>query len=253
MKHRKDIIILVSSLAVLAILITIGFKTSSPKEAPILVTDEKGDLIPVSWPSQRIDDIKIKENDKYYEINAVYPKTQSDSISLYFKNYIEEQITQFKDDTSWINEIESDTNTKLTLDIKYDFIESSNAQNYVFSTYSYTGGAHGLQIRKTFSFNQEGQLLTISNLFKNGFDGLKTFSVLVQKELLNKEEVNPEWVKDGAAPKDENYKSFIVTDTGVKILFDPYQVAPYSAGNIDIAIPIKDFRDIANPLIFIEN
>ncbi len=123
-------------------------------------------------------------------------------------------------------------------------------QNYVFDVNSYTGGAHGLQFRKTFSFNKEGQLLTLANLFSNGLDGLTDFSKLVQKELMKREGANAEWIADGAAPREENYRSFVVTDTGVTILFDPYQVAPYSDGAIDIAIPSTLFTKIANPELF---
>lgn len=248
MNYKKDILIFITSLAVIVALVAIGFKTSPPAKAPM--SDEEGVPASVSWPSQKVEDVVVKEKTENYDINAVYPKTASDSITLYFKNYVENQISQFKDDTSWVNDIESASSQSLTLDINYKFVEGSTAQNYIFSVNTYTGGAHGLQVRKSFNFNKEGQLLTISNIFSNGFDGLNTFASLVQKELLKRDGVNPQWVSDGASAIEENYKTFIITDAGVTVLFDPYQVAAYAEGPIDISIPVSAFSKIANKDIF---
>ncbi|MCC7436317.1 DUF3298 domain-containing protein [Candidatus Nomurabacteria bacterium] len=243
--HKKDIIILLLCLAVLFLLASVGFKTSDPEPEPTIAELQVG-----PWPSAKIDDVAVSEKTEHYDINAVYPKTNSDTITTYFKNYVENQIATFKDDTSWVNDIESSSETSLTLDIKYDFVDSKNVQNYIFSVASYTGGAHGLQVRKTFSFNKEGQLLTLSNLFFNELNDLKTFSDLVKKELLKRSDVNSDWLEDGAGPKEENYQSFVVTDNGITVLFDPYQVAAYASGNIDISIPTSSFSKIANPDIF---
>lgn len=107
-----------------------------------------------------------------------------------------------------------------------------------------------MQIRKTFSFNKEGQLLTISNVFTNAVQGLPAFATLVQKELLKKEGTDADWVSDGAAPREENYSSFVITDDAITILFDPYQVAPYAFGAIDITIPVSAFQKSANTTLF---
>ncbi|MBP6858194.1 MAG: DUF3298 domain-containing protein [Candidatus Pacebacteria bacterium] len=244
-KHKKDIIILIVCLAILVALVSIGFKTSDLEPEPTIA-----DLQTQAWPSEKLEDIKVSEKTEHYDINAVYPKTNSDIITNYFKSYVENQIVTFKEDTSWVNEIQSASSASLTLDINYSFVGSDNVQNYIFSTASYTGGAHGLQFRKTFSFNKEGQLLTLSNIFFNGLDDLNAFSTLVQKELSKRSDVNQEWLSDGAGPNPENYQSFVVTDQGITVLFDPYQVASYASGNIDISIPTSSFSKIANPEIF---
>lgn len=244
-KHKKDIIILIVCLAILVALVSIGFKTSDLEPEPTIA-----DLQTQAWPSEKLEDVKVSEKTEHYDINAVYPKTNSDTITAYFQTFVENQISTFKDDTSWVNEIQSASSSSLTLDISYSFVGSDNVQNYVFSTSSYTGGAHGLQVRKTFSFNKEGQLLTLSNLFFHGLDDLKTFSDLVKVELSKRSDVNQEWLSDGAGPNPENYQSFVVTDNGITVLFDPYQVAAYASGNIDISIPKSSFSKIANPDIF---
>jgi hypothetical protein len=247
MNNKKHIILPIVSVVVLAALIIIGFRTSAPEEAVISTTEE---AINLPWPSAEVEKISTNEKTQNYNITASYPKTNSDSISKYFKSYIEDQVTSFKEDTSWVNDVESASSQILTLDIDYEAVNSNNVQNYIFSTNSYTGGAHGLQVRKTFSFDKGGQLLNISNLFSNGLDGLNTLATLVQKELLKRDGADAKWIADGAGAREDNYSSFVVTDTGVKILFDPYQVASYADGNIDITIPFMAFSKIANPEIF---
>lgn len=238
--NKKQIISGIVALGILTAFIMVGFHTSKVEVS----------TTPALWPSEESGQGKVEEKSEHYTITAVYPKTQSDVISMYFKSFVDEQVSQFKEDTSWVNDTTSASDGDLSLDISYKTQNATTAQNYIFVVNSYTGGAHGLQFRKTFSFNKEGQLLTLANLFTNGMDGLNDFSKLVQKELMKREGADKDWIEDGAGPKEENYKSFVVTDTGVNILLDPYQVAPYSDGAIDIAIPVESFSKIANPELF---
>ncbi len=242
---KKQIIIFIVALLVVAGFVVLGFRTSTKDIHEVPTSTDQ-----IPNPSLEVDKVSIHEQNEHYTINAVYPKTNSEVITLYFKNYVEGEITQFKDDTSWVNDIESASSESLSLDITYQSVPSMRVQNYIFSEASYTGGAHGLQSRKTFSFNKEGQLLSVSNLFSNGLDGLGTFAKLAQKELMKREGAQADWILDGASAKEENYQSFVVTDTGVTILFDPYQVAPYSDGAIDINISTVLFKSIANPDLF---
>ena len=245
---KKQLIVFLVASAVIVGFVWTGFHTSTvPEYVPPTSTDQ------IPNPSQEVSTVNVHEKTEHYTIDAVYPKTNSDAITEYFKNYVDTQVAQFKDDTSWVNDVQSAADSQLSLDISYKSSPSTLVQNYVFSVASYTGGAHGMLVRKTFSFNKEGQLLTISSLFKNGLDGLPTFATLAQKELLKREGAQVDWIKDGAGAKEENYQSFVVTDGGVTILFDPYQVAPWSDGTIDITIPFTSFKSVVNPeLVFIQ-
>ena len=245
---KQQIIIFLIAVLVLVGFVIVGFHTTNTPNN----TDTTPTPTPVStlWPSHEIAQGSIDQQNAYNTITAVYPKTSSDSITAYFKSFVDEQISQFTDDTSWAADMKNAEAQSLTLDITYTTTQASTVETYVFSVNSYTGGAHGMQFRKTFAFNKQGQLLTISNLFKNGFDGLPIFAKLVQAELLKRPTAQVSWVTDGAGPKEENYALFVVSDTGVKVLFDQYQVAPYSDGAIDITIPATAFKSIANPDIF---
>ncbi len=249
MLTKNQIIIFLIAVLILVGFIIIGFKTSNVQtpvnEVP--VGQEESDV----WPSSEVEKVSVNQKTSYAEITGSYPKTVSDSITMYFKSFAEEQVNQFIDDTSWAGEIESASAQSLMLDISYTNVRSSTVQTYIFTVNSYTGGAHGMQFRKTFSFTKGGQLLTLSNVFSNGFDGLPAFAKVVQSELLARPGAQADWIADGASAKGENYQSFIVTDDGITILFDPYQVAPWSDGAIDIAVPLKSFANIANKNIFV--
>lgn len=245
MISKKQLIFFIVAVAALTGFIVIGFNTSTPK------TDTAEEQ--AVWPSREVEKVTINDATAGYSvITAAYPKTASDSITMYFKSFVDEQIKQFKDDTSWVaDQPDSAQAQSLSLDISYTSVQATNVQTYVFLVNTYTGGAHGMQVRKTFSFNKEGQLLTISNVFTNGVDGLSTFAKVVQKNLLSREGIEASWVTDGAAVKEENYSAFIVNDSSITILFDPYQVAPYSFGPVDVVVPLKSFAKIANPALFV--
>jgi hypothetical protein len=248
MLTKNQIILFLVSVLLLVVFIVIGFKTSNVEtptnEAPLGQEDNS------VWPSSEVEKVSVNQKTSYAEITGSYPKTISDSITMYFKSFVEEQVNQFIDDTAWAGEIESASAQSLMLDISYENVRSSTVQTYIFTVNSYTGGAHGMQFRKTFSFTKGGQLLTLSNIFSNGFDGLPAFAKIVQKELLARPNAQADWITDGASAKEENYQSFVVTDEGLTILFDPYQVAPWSDGAIDISMPLKSFANIANKNIF---
>lgn len=245
MNNKRQLIIGLVAMVILGVFIAIGFRTSEPK--PAVTTDQS---VGAPWPSQEIEKLTVSEETEHYSISAVYPMVVSESITNSLKNFIDGEISQFKDDTSWVNEIESASSGSLSLDISYQAVASKTVQNYIFSINSYTGGAHGMQVRKTFSYDKTGQLLGISSVFTNGLSGLETLSTLVKKELMKREEADFKWISDGASPKEDNYSSFVITDTGITILFDPYQVAAYSEGSIDVAIPVSAFAKIASPQVF---
>ncbi len=246
---KKQIIIFIVSLFILAGLVVIGFRKSEQVVNPEISSTPEQSINVV----EEVEPVSINEKNEFYEINAYYPKVKSEAITNYFKTYVEDQVVQFKEDTSWVSEQDvSSSGAILTLDIDYKNIPSTNFQNYVFSSYSYTGGAHGLQVRKTFNFNKQGQLLTITNLFNNGSEGLPSFSRIVQNKLLKRENAQGDWIADGAGPKEENYQSFIIGDDAVTVLFDQYQVAPYSDGQIDIIVPFDSLKGYLNKDFIIE-
>ena len=230
---------------VFAGIIFLGTRSSNPP-ATIKTADE---LELVEWPSEQVRKETITSNSEGYEITGFYPVTKSDSITAIFKNFINDQIISFKTDTSVEGGLPEGYRA-MTLDITYEENKNVNADNYIFLSYSETGGAHGLAVTKTFSFTKTGQQIKLADLFTNDERGLGIIADVVNKELMKRDFADQKWINEGASPVAENYQNFIIEEAGVTFIFDQYQVAPYAAGIQRVTVPITAFRSIANPEIF---
>lgn len=220
---------------------------STPVQNPVPSRGGQG----VEWPSTVVRDAVVREDGKYYTINATYPVTQDDVINGYFKTFVTDSIAQFKEDTSWAKDnSDSAEAASLSLEISYTHQRSARADNVVFSTGTYTGGAHGLQTTKTFVFSPTGQQITLSGLFSNGINGLKTVAPYVRQQLMKMENVNADFVAEGTEPTEANFERFVVTDAGITFIFDPYQVAAYSEGTQTVDVPFSMFRSVASKDVF---
>ncbi len=52
---------------------------------------------------------------------------------------------------------------------------------------------------------------------------------------------------EGLEPKYSNFQNWNLTKTGLRISFDPYQVAPYAAGPQEVIIPYADIKELVRP------
>ncbi len=220
---------------------------------PITPTDTLTNIpSDVLWPSYEVESKHLDESGRPYTITAAYPVTKDERITLDLKAFVQNQIDQFKEDTSWATDpsiapAEADA---LSLDVSYVETRGSNADNYIFTIVTYTGGAHGLQATATFSYDEHGKKLMLADLFTNGDKGLETIATYVMKVISSRKVSDEGWISEGAAPTVENYHAFIVEDKGITFTFDPYQVAPYAAGKQTVTVPVSAFKSIANPNLF---
>lgn len=208
--------------------------------------------VQATWPTVEIERKTINDSNQYYSIEAMYPVTKDTALNDKFKAFVEDLIAQFKTDTSWVMDptIGSASEGELLLDITYREERNAVADNYIFSITTYTGGAHGLQVTRTFSFDQYGAPIALTDLFSNADAGLKSVAMFVEGEIIKKKIADTEWIKDGTAPREENYRNFVVGETGVTFIFDPYQAGPYSAGIQNILVPLSVFKSNANTTLF---
>jgi len=106
-----------------------------------------------------------------------------------------------------------------------------------FDQYEYTGGAHGNTVRSSQTWNlQSCTMIPLSKLFRCGIDYEAIILAFVEKEI----EKNPDIYF-------ENYKklirstfhkkSFYCTPDSIVIYYQQYDIAPYSSGIREFAIP----------------
>lgn len=250
----SKIILIVLLVVVLAVIGFFVYNHQATKNvAPTQVSETTPLPTPSQWPSTKIKDATINDSNTYYTITATYPVTNDEVINGYFKTYVDNAVASFKSDTAWATTDAADAAAagQLTLNITYTEQKNSNADNYIFSDASYEGGAHGLTATQTFSFSATGQQLSLSNLFTNGDDGLKTIAPYVASQLKTTlPSTDQQFVDDGTSAVDTNYANFTIQSDGITFLFDPYQVAPYADGLQTVKVPVSVFKSIADPAIF---
>ncbi len=123
-----------------------------------------------------------------------------------------------------------------------------NRMSSIFTEYKYLGGAHGLQTERGYTIDlQTGKVLHLTDLFKSGF------KKELQKVLENKfrqqynlpkgDSLNG---KNGLLFEDhlKVTSNFYLTPYGIGFIYNPYEVAPYAVGIINLYIPFQDIQGV---------
>lgn len=194
---------------------------------------------------------KIIDNTKPFAINVKYPilsgikdNTILNKINSTILNNVNDKINTFKADTLSDPPM-AGLPGQPSVDGDYQFFGNYKGIVSVeerLSEFS-PGSAHPNNYSNTYSFDlNTGEMLNnITDLCVDKNNCLTSIAKLTQKhlkEVLNKMQVGTQdWTNEGSNAKIDNYQDFMVKDSGLMIIFDPYQVAPYSAGTIYVTVP----------------
>jgi hypothetical protein len=140
---------------------------------------------------------------------------------------------------------------KSTISIDYKPLDPINdmvSSVLLISDYA-AGSAHPNNYAETTVYDvKDGSIILLKKLFKDDADYLKILSDISSKKIVEKFPGNAKdlksWIEEGAAPKEENFKEWYPTKDGLVIVFNPYQVAPYVYGEIEITINWDQLKDI---------
>lgn len=120
-----------------------------------------------------------------------------------------------------------------------------------FEVWTYTGGAHGNLDVMTLNYSLlTGQRLGLVDLFEDPDMALHLMSTWSYTELsrrlggMRQEQM----LRTGLTPVPENFASLTLTPQGVRINFQPYQVAPWAAGAQKVNMPLDQLLP-ASPLL----
>lgn len=206
---------------------------------------------------------KITENNKpkMYEVDAEYPEIVGGTnpnitkLNLVAKDVVVKSVANFKksmqgftaEDLKFAKERGISNYTEIGYDVEY---ADNNLVSIGFSEGVYTGGAHPNHFSYGLTYDlKNGKQLSLADLFKPNSNYLKVISdysiASLKKELT--EMSDEEWIKNGAGPDAENFKSWNLTEKGLVINFDPYQVAAYAAGPQMVVIPFDKLNSILKP------
>lgn len=185
----------------------------------------------------------ISEDTEVLTINASYPVFGSGAIDSEIKSYVQKAISDFKTENS---EPYPGQPVKNSFGTNYRVVEGPDTVSVIMNTETYTGGAHGNLVIKTFVYSKDGNHLSIGSFFKPGSDYLSKLSTLSRAKLAEKSS-GESWDEDGTAPLSENFGAFYIGETGkLIIIFQPYQVGPWVAGTPSVEIDFNEFGDMVN-------
>ncbi len=109
----------------------------------------------------------------------------------------------------------------------------------VHQYYEYTGGAHGMHYTTLLPFAVEPpRFLTYDDLFPAGMED--TLSSLLMAKAME----NPEQIFGDSLPVTRNVAPL---PGGVRFLYDPYAIGPYSSGEIALDLPYGELEGILRP------
>lgn len=189
-----------------------------------------------------VHEIEEKAN---YTLKIDYPELTNKEIEKEVVDYIQGKKETFLTTAEELKEV---TSTKCDLSITYTLEDLFDYQALHVSVYSYTGGAHYNREDKAYYYNPKtGKKITLENFLES--DKLADLSNLAYyytiKYYKDKDlEYDEEWIKEGTSANIENFSYFNITQDGLSLLFVPYQIGPYSDGEIKILIPEKDLEGI---------
>lgn len=114
-------------------------------------------------------------------------------------------------------------------------------------SYEYSGGAHGNYGTSLIVFNKQGNKLTWNDVLQPKAE--KALQPLLQKAIaLHLQLPVTAAVSALGLLIDGNTiplsASFALTDKGLRLIYTPYEIAPYSAGEIDIIIPYAELSNV---------
>jgi hypothetical protein len=203
--------------------------------------------------------ITIGRSTENYEISAVYPVETRDADSA-MAQFVNESVRT--SEKNWSQPDAVFPGMKNTLDISYDVMKSQelNTVSYIFRVYEFTGGAHGNTALRVFTFDNQGGEIVPTGILRDGFQTSPDFiKSVVRPRLVAALEIQDDL--DSQLMMDQGLclsadstdcigsiiNNIIPTDSGLDIVFDTYQVAPYVVGQPTITIPWAELATYLTP------
>jgi hypothetical protein len=216
------------------------------------LTSENNDtlnIITVRY-SDSLPDSLVYINIDYPQIRGFTNKIIEDKINLFLE-------TEFKQSISWYEEIIQDTSEFIGETHSYPwsfetgFEVQYNSDKFLSITldhYQYTGGAHGNYYSVGYNINMyDGKILKLTDVINN--DSFDLLSYECEQGILDTFQVSS--LLEAGLFENEIVilpdQDYYIVPGALVLQFDPYEIGPYSMGDINIRIPFYKIKDILKP------
>lgn len=188
------------------------------------------------------------------DIVATYQDATTPNLiaEAYFKRLGEDFRLETPNDTDATQEenseyLEESDRWVMSLENQFAY-QDDHVASFATIHYSYTGGAHGYESKALISFDKvTGKPITEVDIFVQGYEEplaemikyqlQQTYEVASAEELEQVGFFNPSEITPNG--------NFYLLDDALIYCFNPYEIAPYSTGRIEVRIPYEVVRSIA--------
>ncbi|MBQ9396526.1 MAG: DUF3298 domain-containing protein [Proteobacteria bacterium] len=189
-------------------------------------------------------DKKIETKEEYGAFDFQYPAFGLAEIDKTIEQYAKDAMEKSKEELSSRYEDDKNSLSREELDgfhhtMEYEIVRSDaeNGVDVLFIHEGYTGGAHGFFFVEPLMIDKSGKILTLSDIYDDvpaALQRLSEESRRILPQAVDNAEEFEDMIKDGTSPEPENYSAILRTSKGVRVYFNPYSVAPWSAGILAI-------------------
>ncbi len=142
-----------------------------------------------------------------------------------------------------------DSTRGLAYDITFDVpFNSIKFLSIIQQYYWFSGGAHGNYGYIGFNIDlNNGNIFNLGDIIKSeGFEKLTEITEDKIKEMYNADNLKDAGMFDDHLTITEE-QNFFITDSTLVLQFNPYDIAPYVYGDIEVEIPFNQINDILKP------
>jgi len=191
----------------------------------------------------------IEDKKDNYSIMANYPvcdltdQTKKEILNNDLVKAINDEISNFKDTLDLVTAPLSNEPNTFEADYKIATASQSVLSLYfIISTY-YNGAAHPNQYYLAYNYDLNKMAkIQLADLFKSNAKYLDKLSEDCKSEFSKK--FKDVWFTEGCDPKAENFNNFVILPDSLKILIDPYQVAPYVEGPQELNLKYSELSNL---------
>ena len=127
---------------------------------------------------------------------------------------------------------------------------SPRVASILWNIWSFTGGAHGMLDIVANNYDRStGYPLLLEDLFVDPDLAVLQFGKAARRVLAEPDEgsedgagIPDEMLMAGTEPVEDNFRTFIVIPSGIRLHFQPYQVAPWAAGPQTVDVSLDELQ-----------
>lgn len=218
-------------------------------------------LVIATSAKAEVDSLTIIKKEFYQatEDTSAYVKISYPQISGLGNSEVQGKInsfleTEFMQAKSWFDDFVADTDytsefpPDWVFSFETDFRVTFNSKDFisvVLDYYEFTGGAHGNYYSIGYNIRtSDGKVLGLSDILKP--NSLQALSEFCAEEIMNMFDANS--LNEAGLFEDElnisEDQDFYIIPNALVIQFDPYEVAPYAMGSIDVELEFSKIKNI---------